>query len=1130
MSVNKKPTFSIIICSYNGAGQVPATIRSLRRLKYPKDQYEIIVVDDGSTDTTVKVAKRFKGVTVVSHEFNRGISAARNTGLKAARGRYIAYIDDDCTANVGWLQALEAQLKEPRTMAAGGLIAARSLGKITQRYLVASGYGRPAPIAVGAATSPLGRLAAYVKDKFASVRQKPDTTPSEVHEVYGANVAFAASKLRGIKGYNPQLNTSEDTDVCARLRERYPNHKVRFSPKAVVKHSYTASFKAYLRKLFVRQADTLTFYKQQHKMPPLYPFPPLVVLLALLGSLVSPWIGLATFVLSPLALYSWWTWSAVTSKKPEHLLYAYMEWLEESVRVLGLVRAALFKKSRSKPVDSAAPTALITKAESPADPIPAAVKIISKKHLFAGLLAWLAVFNLLQITQHPVQAAFAFLTLVLLPGLLLLLVLKVNFAGLRTWLYALGLSVVLLVVIALAADVAVIATNYRWRLSSGVFLIAVNVAMLTLLVAAWFRAKQSVQLPWAFSMRTILAVVAAAALPVAGALASLYLNKTDNNTASIAVLIAALGVFGVVLWRLKHLPHAAVALALYSVSLTIVLMGALRGTGVSGTDISKEFYLYDLVQQVGFWKPELYRDPYNACLTIHLLPSLIGDIMKVSGEFVYRVALPAIYASLPVMVYALYTRLTTKYIAYAGSLFFMIQPVFMKWSAIPIRQMMAFLFFAGLLLALFDKRLGNVARYTLMALFGVGVILSHYSTSYIMLGVLVCAFLLFRGKYLFDKHLRQLELSPLKPLITLPLLAGLIASALIWYGPVTHASGHALDLFKSGYKQFSDGNVNIFGSKAHSEQAGLLDQFNIAAAPRQPEDVWKDYTHETQRKYKKLNVTPLVQKSEAAPITPEAPEKMPYKTSPTVAKGLALGGQALSKITRIFLIVGLAILAYAFIRRRNTEHEFNLLAISSAIAIGLIIIIPNASIDYDISRTSQQLLALLSLPVVFGGIACLRFFTRHRFTDRTYATLIGVFILGTFPFISGLVPQLTGGQQPNMMLNNSGVQHEISVQPGETAAASWLADNRDDKSRTYSGYFGRNRLWTAGIDRASLYNDILPWTVDKHAYVYSSGMEVSKQQGLTYYNGSFVVYDYPTQLLTERKNIIYSNSQARIYK
>jgi uncharacterized membrane protein len=437
------------------------------------------------------------------------------------------------------------------------------------------------------------------------------------------------------------------------------------------------------------------------------------------------------------------------------------------------------------------------------------------------------------------------------------------------------------------------------------------------------------------------------------------------------------------------------------------------------------------------------------------------------------------------------------------------------------------LFFGAVLLVVFDRSLPRWQRYTLFTLFSTGIVFSHYSTAYISLGILILAFVIVRSKYLFDKYIRK-QARTRHFLITAPMVLIVLTSAWLWYGPVTHASGHAMELIQAAVKHISKGELNIWGSKAHAEQAHLIDQLNIASEPRKPQDVWDEYIKDLDGKYKKLHITPLQSKYAAAnanvALEPRAPEKLAPTINDTVAKSVTLAGQVMSKLTRVFLIIGLLIAAYQVLRRRNSEHEeLHVLTLSAAVAIFLIIVVPYASIDYDIGRTSQQLLMLLSLPTVLGGLAALRFISRGKIRNATRLNIMAGIVVVSFLFISNLIPQLVGGQQPSNLLNNHGVQYQIQVQQGEMAAADWLKANSDTESRIYSGYFGRNRLWVAGIPGSSIYNDILPWTVDKHAYVFAGQEETQHSQ-------SFVMYNYPTKLLEDRKNVIYSSEQARIYK
>src|SRR5262249_59732497 len=89
----KAPFVSVIVCSYNGGRTLAACLDSLGKLDYPA--YEVILVDDGSTDDTAYVAAQFPGVCYI-HQSNHGLSHARNTGAAAAKGEVLAYTDSDC--------------------------------------------------------------------------------------------------------------------------------------------------------------------------------------------------------------------------------------------------------------------------------------------------------------------------------------------------------------------------------------------------------------------------------------------------------------------------------------------------------------------------------------------------------------------------------------------------------------------------------------------------------------------------------------------------------------------------------------------------------------------------------------------------------------------------------------------------------------------------------------------------------------------------------------------------------------------------------------------------------------------------------------------------------------------------
>jgi glycosyltransferase involved in cell wall biosynthesis len=109
MTQQQEPVISVVIPTWNRAQFIAPTIDSVLRQTYA--QYEVIVVDDGSTDNTAEILAAYRDKIIYILKQNGGVSSARNAGIQAARGRYIAFVDDDDL----WLPdklSLQAQLME----------------------------------------------------------------------------------------------------------------------------------------------------------------------------------------------------------------------------------------------------------------------------------------------------------------------------------------------------------------------------------------------------------------------------------------------------------------------------------------------------------------------------------------------------------------------------------------------------------------------------------------------------------------------------------------------------------------------------------------------------------------------------------------------------------------------------------------------------------------------------------------------------------------------------------------------------------------------------------------------------------------------------------------------------------
>ena len=226
------PRVSVVVCAYNAATTLEECLNSLERLAYP--DFEIVLVNDGSHDSTGAIARRHPRVRVIDTP-NRGLGAARNAGLAAGGGEIVAYVDADVRVEQDWLDYLVQPL----------LGSADVVGSGGPNIVPAD----DPPLAQCIACAPGGPTHVLLEDRVAE-------------HVPGCNMAFRKTALLEIGGFNPIfLRAGDDVDVCWRLQAR--GWKIGFSPSALVWHHYRASVRAYWRQQ-VGYGEGETWLMEQH--------------------------------------------------------------------------------------------------------------------------------------------------------------------------------------------------------------------------------------------------------------------------------------------------------------------------------------------------------------------------------------------------------------------------------------------------------------------------------------------------------------------------------------------------------------------------------------------------------------------------------------------------------------------------------------------------------------------------------------------------------------------------------------------------------------------------------------------------------------------------------------------------
>ena len=214
-------TFSIVIPAYNASKTLSQCLESLVKQTDKFKNFEIIVVDDGSTDETPQIVKGFQGVKLISQQ-NQGPAVARNKGAEEAEGDIIIFIDSDCVAFPNWIEEmLKPFKKDPEVAGVKGAY------KTRQNELAA-------------------RFVQYeYEDKYDKMKKDKYI---DFIDTYSA--AFKREVFLEMGGYDTEFPVAcaEDAEFSYRLSKK--GHKMVFNPHALVYHIHPSSLFAYLKKKY----------------------------------------------------------------------------------------------------------------------------------------------------------------------------------------------------------------------------------------------------------------------------------------------------------------------------------------------------------------------------------------------------------------------------------------------------------------------------------------------------------------------------------------------------------------------------------------------------------------------------------------------------------------------------------------------------------------------------------------------------------------------------------------------------------------------------------------------------------------------------------------------------------------
>jgi uncharacterized membrane protein len=724
--------------------------------------------------------------------------------------------------------------------------------------------------------------------------------------------------------------------------------------------------------------------------------------------------------------------------------------------------------------------------------------------------------------------------------------------------YSVAGTLLLLMTAGLAINTALPAVGLARPLDTDPVLVAADVVNVALYVLRWRHGRAACPLdaPWRTAIaavtraefRLLMLGAAAVTLVVAGA------NRL-NNGAGDGLTLAALATVTLTLILLlrwaRTVRDSAAAAVIYLLSLAVLLSTSLRGWSVTGHDIQEEYRVFQLTAAHGRWDMAYFHDAYNACLSITVLPTELDRITGVDGAYVYKVFFQLVFALVPVLVYVIARRYASPFHAVLAVAYFIGFPTFFTDMPFLNRQETAFLFVAVAILVITSPALNSRQRQLGLLLAGAGVELSHYSTMYVFMGMLMLALL---ARYVRavsanlghphkPKHVEIKRVS-IRPgavrawllvgtacTVTIGSVAVLAVLTFAWGDLATGTSGAVYSAAGSMVTALGGGSSASGGGRSQNTSFSLLG----GQAPS-PAQVLADYRVATIAARASAPAgfyLPLSAAGAATPVVTPAVRPLTGIGRALQDAGLPVAAlnAALRDLTadaeQLFLLAGMAWLLLS--GRHRTRPELFWLCAGNVGVVALLTVLPSLSADYGVLRAFQEALMVIAPVVVAGSVVVFSPLGPRRSQLAAAAVCLGLFATTT-----GLLPQLLGGNLAELNLNNSGSYYDIYyTHPQEQAAVGWLGQqpgvlNADIQASYTEDKFAFTR--PALVNGREAITDIYPAGVLSQSWLIAGYSMLRSGVAYTSYDGDLLEYLYPWPVLDDNKNLVYDNGGAEIYK
>ncbi|MBA7515266.1 hypothetical protein ES705_07305 [subsurface metagenome] len=343
--------------------------------------------------------------------------------------------------------------------------------------------------------------------------------------------------------------------------------------------------------------------------------------------------------------------------------------------------------------------------------------------------------------QIPIlRQLIGFIYLSFVPGILILRILKLHKLGnIETLLYTVGLSIATLMFTGFFMNMIYPFFGISGPISTVPLIITISVVVLALSVISYMRDKDFSD-PSFIDTGEILSPPALflCLIPFMAVLGT-YLVNFHHNNILLMLMIVVIALIVLLIAFDKFIPNNLYPLAVFVIAISLLYHNSLISMYLWGWDIHVEYYFHKLVETNGFWDYSIPAN-YNSVLSSTIFPTIYSNLLNLEGTWVFKIIYPFHFALLPLGLYHIFKNQTDEKIAFLSIFYFISLFTFYTELLALAKQQMAEIFYMLLILVILNKDMNSFKGKALYIVFGIGIVMSHYGTTYLYMLFSLVAF------------------------------------------------------------------------------------------------------------------------------------------------------------------------------------------------------------------------------------------------------------------------------------------------------------------------------------------------------------------------------------------------------